>query len=245
MSSSPIGLTPSQLNYAEPSQWRQIVRQALDDVRCASPGFLVEDMSTTTQTVTVQVAIQERVRPASGPAQWWDVPPITNVPVVLPRGGGFAFTLPLKKGNEGLLVFCDTCFDNWWLNGQNGAPPAANVSTPSGSQRQFEVRRHYHHDCGFWPGMWSQPNVLPNYSADSLQIRTDDGTTTVVDVAQGGVTVTGAAVTLTSPESTAGSLVVGSALQLPGVVAATTGSPTMYLPVTIGGVPYKLLLQPG
>ena len=74
------GLTPSQINYAEPAQWRQMVRQALDDTRVATPGFLAEDMSST-QTVTVQIAIQERVRPASGKAQWWDIPPITNVPV--------------------------------------------------------------------------------------------------------------------------------------------------------------------
>lgn len=152
-----------------------------------------------TQTVTAQIAIQERVRPASGPAQWLDVPAIVNVPVILPRGGGFGITLPLKKGDEGLLVFCDTCFDLWWLHGQNNAPPAQNNPplpgpSPSGSQRQLEVRRHYVHDCGFWPGMWSQPNVLPNYSGDSLQIRTDDGATTVIDVATGGVAITGSAV---------------------------------------------------
>lgn len=190
-------LTPSQLNYSEAAQWRQIVRQAFDDARCAAPAFLVADMAAN-QTVTAQIAIQERVR-TSGGAQWWDVPPIVNVPVVMPRGGGYSITLPLKKGDEGLLVFCDTCFDNWWRDGRQNAPVAANVLAtaqkagtqpqPSGSQRQLEVRRHHVHDCGFVPGMWSQPNVLANYSTTSLQIRRDDGQA-VIDVSATGVTVT-------------------------------------------------------
>lgn len=242
------GLSPSQLNYADSEQWKQIVYAALNDTRCGTPAFLVSDMAAN-QTVTAQIAIQERARVPAG-QRWYDVPPIGGVPVQMPRGGGFAVTLPLKKGDEGFLVFSDTCFDNWWLNGTNDAPPAQNPApwpfpVPSGSQRQREVRRHYVHDCMFIPGVWSQPNVLPNYSADSLQIRTDDGTTTVVDVSEGGVSVTGDAVTLTSPLATHGSLVVGADLELPGVVAVTTGAASLYLPIKINGVSYKLLLQPG
>jgi hypothetical protein len=187
------GLTPTQLNAAEPAQWRQIVRQALDDTRCATPAFLIEDMSAD-QTVNIQIAIQERVRPLFGPAQWMDIPPIFKVPIVTPRGGGYSITLPLKKGDQGLLVFCDTCFDNWWLNGQTNAPPAAGVNSPSGSQRQFEVRRHDVTDCGFIPGMWSQNNVLENYSTNSLQIRSDDGNT-MIDVSESGVSIKGTTVT--------------------------------------------------
>lgn len=192
MSTTPTvpSLTPAQLNSAEPAQWKQAMRQALMDTRCATPAFLVEDMDPNEQTVTVQIAIQERVRTPTG-AQWWDIPPIVHVPVVVPRGGGFSVTLPLKKGDEGLLVFCDTCFDNWWVNGQNNSPPAHTspaATAVSGSQTQFEVRRHYVHDCGFIPGMWSQPNVLDNYATASLQIRSDDGQTTI-DVSEGAVTL--------------------------------------------------------
>lgn len=173
------GLTPAQLNSADTTQWKQIIRQSLADTRVATPAFLVTPVDPVKQTVTVQIAIQERVRPRSGAAQWWDVPPIVNVPIVVPRGGGFSVTLPLQAGDEGLLVFCDTCFDNWWLNGQTSSPPAyqsSNTTEVSGTQRQFEVRRHHVHDCGFIPGMWSQPNVLTNYSTTALQIRNDDGT---------------------------------------------------------------------
>lgn len=192
-------LSPEQVLRAQSTQWRQIVRQALDDTRCASPAFLTENLDPVTQTVTVQVAIQERVRTNKGPA-WTDLPIIIKVPVVLPRGGGFSLTLPLKKGDEGLLVFCDTCFDFWWHNGQTNSPVASGKTAPSGTQRQNEVRRHYIHDCGFIPGMCSQPNNLSAYSTTSMQLRSDDGTT-VIDVAAGSVTVTGAQVIVNASTS--------------------------------------------
>jgi hypothetical protein len=192
-----LNLTPSQVNRSESAQWRQIIKQALDDTRCASVAFLTEDMDAATQTVSVQIAIQERVRTAAGPA-WMDVPTITKVPILVPRGGGFSLTLPLKKGDEGLLIFCDTCFDLWWTNGQASSPPPtlpAGVSA-SGSQRQNEVRRHYVHDCGFFPGMWSQPNVLSNYSTASAQLRSDDGSVSI-DLAHSGITLTSPLVAMT------------------------------------------------
>ncbi len=151
-------------------------------------------MSASQQTVSVQIALQERVRPPQGAAQWWDVPPVFQVPIIMPGGGGFSLTMPLKKGDEGLLVFCDTCFDNWWTSGQSNAPKAQNAQAPSGSQIQNEVRRHHFWDCGFLPKMRSLPNVLAGWSTSSAQLRSDDGVA-VVDVAETGVTLTGTAVT--------------------------------------------------
>jgi len=184
-----LQLSPSQVNRAPSAQWKQIIKHALMDARFSSPAFLEEDMDAQKQTVTVRIALQEQVRTNTGP-QWWDVPPIILVPICLPRGGGFSLTLPLKKGDEGLLIFCDTCFDLWWANGQNNSPVAQNTGVVSGSQRQNEIRRHDIHDCGFYPGMWSQPNVLTDWSTDSAQLRRDDGSA-YVDVASEIVTVSG------------------------------------------------------
>ena len=183
---NPLPITPSQLNYADTSQWKQILKGALDNVRCATPAFTNADMNAN-QTVNVQIAIQERVRVANG-LEWYDIPQIQNVPVILPRGGGFSLTMPLKKGDEGMLIFCDTCFDNWWANGTANSPKAANAAAPSGTQTQLEVRRHDVTDCGFYPGMWSQPNVLSNYSTTSAQLRRDDGSA-LVDISDGLVQV--------------------------------------------------------
>jgi hypothetical protein len=200
------------------------------------PAFLTEDMDASTQTATVQIAIQEQARTSTGPA-WVDIPPIILVPVLISRGGGFSVTLPLKKGNEGLLIFCDACIDNWWQNGTaNSQAPTAPVvdgaaPPPSGSQRQNEVRRHHVHDCGFYPTSISQPNVLEDYSTSSLQIRSDDGVT-VIDVAENGVTVTAESLMATvtdavvsasgSAQITAGTLVQVTA---PEIILGSGGTP--------------------
>ncbi len=195
-----LQLTPSQVNWAQTAQWKTILQQALADARFASPAFAAEDMDTVTQTVTVQIALQERVRTSGGP-QWMDVPPIILVPVVLPRAGGWALTMPVKKGDEGLLVFCDACMDLWWANGQTNSPPPTypTGAASSGSQRQNEIRRHHVHDCGFQPGMVSQPNVLSNYSSISMQLRSYDGST-LIDLSSNGVAaVSSTAVSLSAP----------------------------------------------
>jgi hypothetical protein len=186
-----FALTPAQVNRDQSAQYRQVVSQALAEARVAIPAFLTADMDPDEQTVTAQIAIQERVRTTTGPV-WVDIDPIVNVPVGLPRGGGFSQTLPLKAGTEGFLVFFDACVDFWWVNGQNHSPPPTfpQGSASSGSQKQNEIRRHYVHDCVFMPCLWSQPNVLDNYSTDSMQMRADDGSA-FVDVAENVVTVSG------------------------------------------------------
>jgi hypothetical protein len=188
-----LAMSPEQLNGSSAAQWLTLLKQFGADLRCSTVAFAAEDMDPVTQTVTVQIAIQERVQRPAG-AVWWDVQPIVMVPVVIPRAGGYSVTLPVKKGDEGLLVFCDTCFDFWWANGQSNAPVAANTGVASGSQRQNVVRRHHVHDCGFIPGMYSQPNKLSNYSTSSLQIRRDDGTV-LIDVSAAGVAIIGPLVT--------------------------------------------------
>jgi hypothetical protein len=74
------------------------------------------------------------------------------------------------------------------MNGQNNGPKAFNVKQPSGTQVQREIRRHDVTDCGFYPGMWSQPNLIENYSTNSMQLRADDGSS-IVDISTGAVKV--------------------------------------------------------
>jgi hypothetical protein len=169
-------LTASQVNRSESAQWRDIIRRALADTRVSIPAYLAEDMDAATQTVTVQIAIQEKSRTLTGP-QWTSIKPIYYVPILVPRGGGSSITLPLKQGDEGLLIFCDCCFDIWWQNGSGGGPV-----------QQIGNHSHEEGDCGFFPGMWSQKNLLSNYSTDSLQVRMDDGSA-IVDVSSGSVKV--------------------------------------------------------
>lgn len=180
MSSVPQ-LTPDQLNYAETSQWTEIIRQALTDLRVAIPA-IVQDFDVATQTVTVQIALREVVRSDSGPLNI-PIQPIYKVPLMLQRAGGFCLTMPVKAGDEGMLIFCDMCIDLWWARG--------------GVQNQLERRRHDLSDCGFYPGLWNQQRLLQQYSTDSVQLRSDD-TSVIIDVALDGITLTAPKVTINS-----------------------------------------------
>jgi hypothetical protein len=199
MSSTPQ-LLQSQLHSADQYQWKTWLRQALVDLRVAIPA-IVKSFDPDRQVVSVQIAVSELVKPpyidSNGDVQntpgWVAISPINNVPVMCQRGGGFSVTLPLKQGDEGMLIFCDSCIDLWWMSGGQQPPPGGSLI-----QNNFERRRHDLTDCGFYPGLWNQTRVLPNYSTNSLQIRSDDGTTfievklgIVNVVARGGINLQG------------------------------------------------------
>ncbi len=174
-------LTPAMRNSAQTAQWKELLRQQVFDLRVALPGIILA-FDPTEQVATVQPAVRERVVVPGQAPQNVDLPYLYDIPVVLPRGGSCALTVPIAAGDECLLVFADMPYDYWWQAGglQN--------------QYQFESPRHDLADAFCIPGPWSQPKVMPNYSTSSLQARTLDGAS-VVDVAAAGVAITGATVT--------------------------------------------------
>lgn len=181
MSTTPLSLTPEQIVASESAQWKTILSRALADLRVSIPAF-VAAFDPAKQVITAQIVIQETVKTPTGPQQA-TIKPIANVPVCFPSGGGACITWPLKFGDEGLLVFTDMCFDLWWVRG--------------GIQAQLERRRHDLTDCFFIPGGVSQPNAIPNFSTNSLQVRTLDGRS-IVDVSSSGITLTSPKVTINS-----------------------------------------------
>jgi hypothetical protein len=151
--------------------------------RVAIPG-VIESFDPVTQTCVVKPALQDLLR-VNNLLQWSDIYPCLDVPVVMPRAGGFAITLPVIKGDEVLLVFLDNCMDAWW---QSGCTQDA-AGNYVGQYLLDPYRRHDLSDAVAIIGMWSQPNVLPNYSPDTLQIRDKTGRT-VIDIANGVITLT-------------------------------------------------------
>lgn len=145
---------------SEDEMYRGMGENWQNNTRVAIPG-IIDSFDETTQTATVQPALRERVRGENGEPVWVNLPLLVDVPIVLPRAGGFVLTLPVQQGDECLVVFGDMCIDAWFSNG--------------GIQNQIEKRRHDLSDAFAILGCWSQPRVIPNYSTDSAQIRTDGG----------------------------------------------------------------------
>lgn len=130
------------------------------NLRVSVPG-IVQDFDPITQTATVQPALRERIIQDDLNQQWMDIPLLLDVPIVLPRAGGFVLTMPIQQGDECLVIFADMCIDAWFSNG--------------GVQNQMEKRRHDLSDAFAIIGAWSQPNRISNYSTTSAQLRTDSG----------------------------------------------------------------------
>jgi hypothetical protein len=169
-------LSPAMRAAAQTAQWKEALRQALCDLRVAIPGIIVS-FDPIHQTAVVQVALREKIwAPHAGTIDV-AIAQLQDVPIVIPRGGGCSLTMPVQPGNECLLVFADMCIDTWWANG--------------GLQNQFEKRRHDLSDAFFIPGPWNQHRLISDWSTDSAQLRTDDGSA-YVDVASEIVTVSGA-----------------------------------------------------
>lgn len=130
----------------------------------AMPGIVVSfDPSDT--TCSVQIAIQMQVQSADGSFRWETIKPLVKCPVVLPGGGAMVVTLPIKPGDEVLVVFASRCIDSWWQSGQIGP--------------QVELRLHDLSDGFAIPGPRSVPKAILNYNPDAIEVRNAAGTLSV------------------------------------------------------------------
>lgn len=141
----------------------EVIRKAQDnaefDLRVCGPG-IIQSFDPDKLTCTVQMAIREKLN-FSGNLEWAEIPPLTDVPVVIMGTAEYFITFPITKGTECLVVFGDNCMDAWWQSG--------------GVQNQIEKRRHDLSDGYAIIGPRSQVNLIKNYSTDSVQLRNKEG----------------------------------------------------------------------
>lgn len=139
-------------------------------IRVAMPG-IVNSVDLQAQTVTVQLALQGKISDEKGEV-WTNMPLLQDVPIVWPRAGGFALTLPVKAGDECLVVFGDRCIDSWWQSG--------------GVQKPMDERTHDLSDAFAVFGITSQPRKLANVQADAIELR-DDGRSNWLQIKTGSI----------------------------------------------------------
>jgi hypothetical protein len=154
-------------------------------LRVAMPG-IIQSFDPSTQTVTVQPAVNEKIRNSDLSVSNVSFPLLLDVPLVIPKAGGYALTLPVQQGDECLVVFADMCIDAWWSNG--------------GIQNQIEKRRHDLSDSFCVLAPYSQPNRISNYSTNSAQLRSLDGNT-IIDIKENAITMTSPSITIISPNT--------------------------------------------
>jgi Phage protein Gp138 N-terminal domain/GpV Apex motif len=122
---------------------------------------IVQSVNFEQMTLVAQPTIQGVTYDQNNNPTFVNLPILGDVPIIFPSAGGLILTLPIAEGDEVLVVFASRCIDTWWQSG--------------GIQKPIEMRMHDLSDGFAFPGPKSIPNVVPNISSTSAQLRTDDG----------------------------------------------------------------------
>lgn len=94
-------ITLQEMMNGIPAKDELLQRNTSTKIRVAVPG-IIKEFNSLEQTVIVQPAIRELVN-INGQQQWLDLPLLLDVPIVLPRAGGFVITMPIKMVMNVLL----------------------------------------------------------------------------------------------------------------------------------------------
>jgi len=141
-----------------------VIQSAINTDRCnlntALPASIV---SYDASTQLAQVRPQFKRKFITGDVV--DTPIIHDVPVVMPRAGRAFISLPLKAGDQVLLVVAQRSLDAW--KSQGGC-----VDTST------ENRKHDLSDCFAIPGGYPTNNTVP-MDPDNLLIVNDQGQVTI------------------------------------------------------------------
>lgn len=127
------------------------------------------------QTITAQSCLQVGVS-QKGKKVNTKMPLFLDVPLLYPKCQNFALTMPVKAGDEVLLVFGSRCIDSWWAQGG-----ADNV--------EYEERRHDLSDAFAILAPTSLPKSLKNVSTENVQLRNTAGDVFVEITPAGNVRV--------------------------------------------------------
>jgi hypothetical protein len=134
---------------------RTAIRARLADVRTAMPA-MIESYDAAKQTCSCVLAV--RLTTSDGIPE--ETTTLVDVPVKWQRGGGYFCSMPLAKGDAGLLVFCESDFADWRASGE--------VTDPA------QERRHGLYGY-FLPGGCADGDELASAAADALVIGKDGG----------------------------------------------------------------------
>lgn len=193
---------------------RQLVRGELMYARTISVGKVSKVFAN--GWVEVAPQIQMVARNEDGVETPTDLPALSRIPVAHFKAGGFIITLPVKSGDEGIILFSDRGLSLWKETGRK-APP-----------RESEF--HGLNGAIFLPMPTSKPGYIKNYNPSELYVGAEDqsgflkfgagGQATLH--ASGGLLVDTPTVQFTGNAEIAGNLLVKLLTELVGAVV--TGS---------------------
>lgn len=186
----------------------------------ALPGVILS-YNNIQQTCVVQPAIQGILFDDNMGYQNKNLPPLLDVPVCFPSGGGCTLSFPIVMGDECLVVFSSRCIDGWWIQGVYNSQTQQVNPAP-----QMDWRQHDLSDAIAYVGIKSVPNVPINLSTTTTQLRTIDGTTFIelnpTNHTLNLVTANTGSVNITTPTTTLNcNVIINGNLQVNGTITAS------------------------
>lgn len=129
----------------------------------------VESFNPEKQTCTAKISYQRTffTRDLKGDevVEYRDYPLLIDIPVVVIRGGAAGLTMPIKEGDDCLILFNDRDIDNWF-NGQN----TGGVASP---------RLHSMSDGIALVGLSSLSTKIESYEAEKVVLFNDQAKFTI------------------------------------------------------------------
>lgn len=150
---------------------RLAIGRELMDVHTALPGE-VEEYDATTRRARVVPAVPLLLDDGSA----MERPPVVDVPVIFPSGGGLSLLFPLSHGEPVLLIFSQRGLDSWKIGYRRGPPSRGPIFDLSDAMAL----------AGF--GALTTAPV----SATGAALQTDDGAASVVVEPSGEVNIVAA-----------------------------------------------------
>ena len=137
------------------------ISEELRDFYVALPGK-IETYDPLTQTATVKPLLKRAYVDEDGEEDLDEIQPLTQVPIVFPRGGGMFITFPMQKGDNVLLVFNDRSIDSYM------------TSTGGVDLDPVDLREHDPSDAVAFPGFFPLPKSIKDLVAKDLVIGAEN-----------------------------------------------------------------------
>lgn len=205
------------------------------DVHTCLPG-IIKSFDAQTQTASVNIALKRVILDENNKEFERPVAILSDIPVLFFQSQDFAITMPIKEGDNCLLLFSERDFDNWYKE--------------SGIQSTRSRRRFDYSDAFVLPMANTKKNLLNNYSAENLEIRSRSGDNKIVLSPDGNLTITNSGeTTITSGKITInGEFIVNGQTTLSGaleVIGVATLDDAQITTGTIGGISFSSHVHPG
>lgn len=133
----------------------QFFSGSIGKINTGIPGEVIK-YDSDSGTAEIQISIKRQYEGESS----FDIPPLLNVPVSFPMSsdGKAYLSLPIKKGDTGLIHFCHRSIDRWLQQGGQVEP---------GNTRRFDIS-----DAVFVPGL-SPTSNRRNFDTKNIELKND------------------------------------------------------------------------